>query len=64
MYVLGRKRQDEMIARGWSIKVKNSCFETTEEFETRLKGKYKKVKLYEDTTMVRGLHEVFAMVKD
>ena len=60
---LGGKEQDRMIANGWRIMLKESMNESPEEMFERLSKTYPKVKIYWDTTRVRGLHNYFAMVK-
>lgn len=59
----GGTEQDEMEARGWRVMVKEHMNETAEEMFERLIKSYSKVKIYWDTTRVRGLHSYFAMVK-
>ena len=59
----GGKEQEEMEARGWRVMIKDRMDETAEEMFERLSKSYSKVKIYWDTTRVRGLHDYFAMVK-
>ena len=61
-YVLGNAGQERMIDNGWHIVCIRYPFESVEEIAEKLSG-YKKVKIYESTTSVRGLHNYFAMVK-
>lgn len=49
---------------GWSMKLKDSCRETNEEFYERLASRgYSRISFYEVTTRIKGLHEVIAYVK-
>ncbi len=59
----GRKEQDRMCANGWRIKLAESYTESPEAMFERLSKAYKQVKVYYDTTQIRGLHSYFAMVK-
>ena len=60
----GGKEQEKMLSRGWRIIVTESCHEMPEDLFNRCEAMgYKKVKVYYDTTRVRGLHSYFAMVK-
>lgn len=59
----GRQGQLDMEARGWMLMLPLSCRETPEEIFERLSRDYSKVKVYWDTTAVRGYHEYFAFVK-
>lgn len=62
-YSLSRSRQEEMCAKGWTIKVRDNCRETPEEFYERLSKEYSKVHVYWTGTRVRGHHDYYAMVK-
>lgn len=59
----GGKEQEKMIARGWKLKIAEDPRETPREIFDRLIQSYDRVKIYYDTTRVRGLHSYFAMVK-
>ena len=60
----GRKQQKRMIANGWRIMLAERCSETPEAMYERLtKMGYSQVKVYYDTTCIRGLHSYFAFVK-
>ena len=60
----GGAQQERMIANGWRIEVAENCRETPEEIlERLLKSGYSKVKVYYDSTRIRGVHDYFAMVK-
>ena len=59
---LGGKGQKRMIENGWRIELRKSC-ESYEALYERLSKEYSKVKVYYDTTMIRGYHKYFAMVK-
>jgi hypothetical protein len=62
-YILGNKRIDEMCERGWRIKLVDSYHETPQELYNRLSELYEDVRIYEDTTRIRGLHTIFAMCR-
>ena len=59
----GGKEQEKMMARGWKIRTAKDPRETPREIFDRLIQSYDRVKIYYDTTRVRGLHSYFAMVK-
>ena len=59
----GGKEQEKMIDRGWKLKIAEDPRETPREIFDRLIQSYDRVKIYYDTTRVRGLHSYFAMVK-
>lgn len=59
----GGKEQEAMMARGWKIRIAEDPRETPREIFDRLIQSYDRVKIYYDTTRVRGLHSYFAMVK-
>ena len=73
IYLVSHKRIDEMTDRGWILKLKqwileDGCeyrsLESNDAFYTRLvEAGYKKVKLYEVSTRVRGYHDTVALVK-
>lgn len=59
----GGAQQERMIANGWRIAL-SEFRETPEELLERLtKAGYSKVKVYYESTRVRGIHDYFAMVK-
>ena len=58
----GGKMQKEMADRGWTLKLINRG-ETAQQTYDRLAESYSQVKVYYDTTMIRGYHENFAFVK-
>lgn len=60
----GAKEQDRMIKNGWKIELPINYQEQPEAIFKRLQKEYAKVKIYYSTTMIRGLHEYFAMVKE
>ena len=60
---LGGKGQERMIKNGWTIKLVKFD-ETSDQLYERLSQRYSKVKVYYNTTRVRGYHKYFAMVKD
>lgn len=58
----GRKEQERMTSNGWRIELAEFR-ESPEEMYKRLSRYHEQVKIYWDTTMVKGYHEYFAMVK-
>lgn len=62
-YVLSGKRQDTMIHNGWRLCLAKSYCETEQQMYDRLINLYSDVRIYEDTTMIRGLHSIFAMCR-
>ena len=62
-YILGKDGQERMIRNGWRLML-SEWGETEADTFARLSAKWEKVKIYEDTTMVRGYHKHFAMVKN
>ena len=60
--ILGRKRMDEMLERGWRIQLQEFG-ETAEETRNRLLKSYKQVKIYYVTTCVKGYYDTIALVK-
>lgn len=62
----GRKQQEAMMSRGWRLVLAKDFNEQVngDALYTRLVEQgYKQVKVYYDTTAVKGLHENFAFVK-
>ena len=59
----GGKEQERMLKNGWWIELAENYSETPERMYERLSQRYSKVKVYYDTTMIRGLYSYFAMVK-
>jgi hypothetical protein len=60
----GRAAQERMIKNGWRMKLTLNCHEDEQELYDRLINLgYKEVKVYWDTTCIRGLHSYFAFVK-
>jgi hypothetical protein len=60
----GGKQQEKMMKNGWRIELAQSYTESPEEIYNRLTDcGYSKVKIYYETTRIRGLHSYFAMVK-
>lgn len=62
-YVLSAKRQDEMANRGWTLCLADSYSETEQQLYDRLSQRYDDVRIYEDTTRIKGLHNIFAMCR-
>ena len=60
----GGAQQDRMIANGWTIMLAKNYIESPEEMLARLTDMgFSKVKVYYESTRIRGLHSYFAMVK-
>jgi hypothetical protein len=60
----GRVAQEKMIKNGWNIKLTLNAYEDAQELYDRLNNMgYKQVKVYWDTTCIRGYHSYFAFVK-
>lgn len=50
--------------KGWTMKIKESCRESNEEFFQRLVERgYTHISFYEVSTRIRGLHDTIAYVK-
>ena len=62
VYYCGGDAQERMCRNGWTLML-SEFRETPEELFTRLSARYSKVKVYYDTTCVKGLHSYFAFVK-
>lgn len=58
----GREAQKRMKRNGWILKLAE-LNESDDHLYERLSKDYSKVKVYYDTTMIRGLHTYFAFVK-
>ena len=58
-----REQQERMSKNGWILKLAEPYGEDAEHMYERLSKEYAKVKVYYDTTMIRGLHKYFAFVK-
>lgn len=62
--LLGLKGENELIAKGWRVVIAKDSRETEQELYDRLINVgYKKVRIWRSATMIRGLHDIFAMVK-
>lgn len=60
----GGKAQKKMIANGWKLMLADSYRESPEDIYERLtKMGYSQVKVYYESTCIRGLHSYFAFVK-
>ena len=59
----GGARQEAMSKNGWILKLRDSDDESPEKMYERLSKDYEKVKVYWESTMIRGLHTYFAFVK-
>lgn len=58
------KLQERMERNGWRMMLRENYRESPSELYERLKANgYKQVKVYWDSTMIRGLHTYFAFVK-
>ena len=64
VYYCGGEQQKRMCKNGWRLMLGEPYNEDANHMYNRLSKEYKQVKIYYDTTMVRGLHEYFAFVKD
>lgn len=60
----GRHAQDRMIKNGWSIRLRENYSEYPQDLYDRLSVDYKQVKIYWDSTAIRGCHTYFAMVRN
>lgn len=60
----GNKAQKRMIENGWKVMLAEGYCEPPEHiYERLIKEGYSQVKVYYETTCIRGLHSYFAMVK-
>lgn len=57
------KRQEQMLANGWRLRLAESATETAEQMTERLSKRYSKVKVYWVATRIRGYHDYIAFVK-
>ena len=62
-YLLGLKGEKELLAKGWNIVIAKDNHETEQELYDRCIKYYGKVRIWRSATTVRGLHDIFAMVK-
>ena len=63
-YLLGLKGEKELLTKGWDVVIVKNIHETEQELYDRcVKMGYKKVRIWQSATMIRGLHDIFAMVK-
>lgn len=62
-YLLGRKGEQELLAKGWRVVIAKDIHETEQELYDRLIKTHRCVRIWRGATMVRGLHDIFAMVK-
>lgn len=61
---LGREGQERMIRNGWKIMLPINYTETAEKMFERLSNMgYTHIKIYWESTAIRGLHKYIAMVK-
>ena len=69
----GGAAQERMLKNGWRIELRKTVlhpgatykqYETEDELYARLSEQYEDVRLYWTGTMVRGIHDIFAMVKN
>ena len=61
--LISRKRQAEMASRGWKRRLVN-LQETAQEAYDRIYFPGRIVRIYSETTCIRGYHSHFAMVKE
>lgn len=61
----GKDAQKRMISNGWRIELQDNSNESEQALYDRLEatGNYTDIKIYYNTTMIRGYHKFFAMVK-
>lgn len=59
----GGKQQDRMIKNGWRLILAEHNESPTEIYNRLIEKGYKQVKVYYNTTQIRGLHKYFAFVK-
>lgn len=59
----GGKAQARMVKNGWRIVTPN-WNETEEHLHDRLSKDYEDVRIYWEGTQIRGIHSIFAMVKN
>lgn len=60
----GNEQQKRMIKNGWTLMLAESYKETPEHMYDRLtKCGYEQVKVYWESTQIRGMHAYFAFVK-
>ena len=60
----GGKAQERMERNGWRLVIRDSYRETEEQLYERLSKKYDDVRIYWCGTMIPGIHDIFAMVKN
>ena len=64
-YLLGLKGEKELLAKGWNVIIAKNFHENEQELYDRcIKMGYSKVRIWHSATMIRGLHDIFAMVKN
>lgn len=63
---LGKDGQNRMLRNGWRLELADISEEVynADMLYSRLSESYENVKIYYDTTMIRGLHKNFAMCKE
>lgn len=61
--MISRSRQEQMLDNGYACMVVRFR-ETAQEAYDRLSKTHNTVRIYSDTTCVRGYHDLYAMVKD
>lgn len=60
----GGAAQERMERNGWRLVIRDSYNETEEQLYERLSKKYDDVRIYWCGTMIPGIHDIFAMVKN
>ena len=63
-YNCGKVRQEQMIERGWRIKLSSCYNEYPQDIYDEWKDIYSEVRVCWCGTRIRGLRDYFAMVKD
>lgn len=61
---LSKVGQERMIRNGWVLMLPLNYMENIEEMHKRLSVEYSDVRIYWCGTMVRGIHNYFAMCKN
>ncbi len=63
-HLLGSKGFKDLEAKGWHVVIAKNIHESEQELYDRCIKYYGKVRIWRTATMVRGLHDIFAMVKN
>ena len=63
VYNCGKKKQEEMSAKGWRLKLSSGYNQTPQEIYDEMAKHYIEVKIYWCGTRIPGLHDYFAFVR-